>query len=104
MKKIEELGISPWPWEDGYGHYVASAGKEGERLCVASDVRSRDLKLIAAAPKLYQKAYEVADNLLIHLMTPYQTIEIHRDEVAAMVKDLQSALAMAAGENEKGGE
>lgn len=57
-----------------------------------------DARLMAAAPKLYQKAYEVADNLLIHLMTPYQTIEIHRDEVAAMVKDLQSALAKAAGE------
>lgn len=59
MKSIDELGISPAPWDgDHYAHYVASAGEVGSRLCVASDVRSCDLNLIAAAPEMYEALRE----------------------------------------------
>lgn len=69
-------------------------------VCNLCKARPPDARLIAAAPKLYGKAYEVAENLLVHLAMPSQTISMNRAEVAAMVKDLQSALAEAAGESE----
>ena len=102
MKNIDELGISPAPWkcatddngevigiENGRGFYVAR---------FATDVKPNDARLIAAAPKLYGKAYEVAENLLVHLAMPSQTISMNMVEVAAMAKDLLSALAKASGE------
>lgn len=57
-----------------------------------------DARLIAAAPKLYKKAYEVAENLLAHLAVPTQTIAMNRAEIAAMAKGLLAAIAEAAGE------
>lgn len=106
MKKLEELGISLTPWEigrcsdgwnivrDAKGKYAATPDGDEETEAISN------ARLIAAAPKLYGKAYEVAENLLVHLALPSQTISMNRAEVAAMVKDLQSALAEAAGESE----
>lgn len=67
MKKIEELGISPAPWnvkKERSGYYIANAEDTG----VASLVRyysnleciEADARLIAAAPELYKwLAYSV---------------------------------------------
>ena len=97
MKTLEQLGISPAPWtkagdivDDGEGRVIFNAYEDDDYA---------NARLIAAAPKLYGKAYEVAENLLVHLAVPSQTISMNRAEVAAMVKDLQSALAEAAGES-----
>ena len=99
MKTLEQLGISPVPWRindhasvlDRYFEIIS--GQYGP-------YNWHNASLMAAAPKLYGKAYEVAENLLVHLAVPSQTISMNRAEVAAMVKDLQSALAEAAGESE----
>lgn len=99
MKKLEELGISPAPWTVPPidNDFVISAN--GDNVCQVQWI-AEDANLIAAAPKLYSKAYEVADNLLVHLAMPSQTINMTRAEVASMVNDLRSALAEAAGESE----
>lgn len=106
MKKLEELGISqtPWVYEKNVIHMIRS----GDRIISNAWIGATDsglpaganARLITAAPKLYSKAYEVAENLLAHLNVPMQSITMNRAEVAAMVKDLQSALAEAAGESE----
>ena len=118
MKKLEELGVSPEPWKyvqkSGYnresGEFNTSdavCDAEGEVLLdfwngeTYGEVHpnaENDARLIAAAPKLYKKAYEVAENLLAHLAVPTQTITMNRTEIAAMSKDLLAALAEAAGE------
>ena len=112
MKTIEELGISPAPWsinEDGevWCKYISNAIQPNKiRTRVVArpnfyfDESKSDAHLIAAAPKLYKKAYEVAENLLVHLAVPTQTITMNRAEIAAMYKDLLAALAEAAGESE----
>ena len=65
MKSIDELGISPAPWESlEYGHMIASAGEEGTRRIVAMDVRSCDLNLIAAAPELYECLRKVVNDVV----------------------------------------
>lgn len=70
MKSIDELGISPAPWDgDHYAHYVASAGEVGSRLCVASDVRSCDLNLIAAAPELYECLHKFVNDVVCRRAT-----------------------------------
>ena len=98
MKRLEELGISPAPWKlcrDGeivHGNGYSLTDGDG---CF---VLKSDARLIAAAPKLYSKAYEVAENLRVHLTMPTQTISMNRAEVEDMAKDLLFALAEAAGE------
>lgn len=108
MKKLEELGIDNAPWDGvtfchpGMNGYVVSNANlpegDGRRKIVASDVRTKNAILIAAAPKLYKKAYEIVENLRIHLAVPTQSIEMNRAEVEGMVRDLESVLAEAAGE------
>lgn len=46
---------------------------------------------------MYSAAYEVAENLRVHLAMPSQTISMNRTEVAAMYRDLMSALAEVEG-------
>lgn len=108
MKTLEELGISPTPWKYiGYhyhknGEYIhlGEVWVKGGKHKIVVDISQPDARMMTAAPKLYDKAYEVAENLLVHLAVPGQTISMNRAEVDAMVKDLQSALAEAAGESE----
>ena len=110
MKTLKQLGISPAPWKHTPADEWTHAGIDDANGCGVGEtyqVAHRDetaetanARLMAAAPKLYGKAYEVAENLLVHLAVPSQTISMNRAEVAAMVKDLQSALAEAAGESE----
>ena len=98
MKTLDQLGISPAPWtkagdivDDNEGRVIFNAYEDDDYA---------NARLIAAAPKLYEKAYEVADNLRIHLAVPTQTITMNRAEVEAMAKELEYALALAAGESE----
>ena len=104
MKRLDELGISPAPWKIGKERFEGIVGdifaSNSELVTYDAVMTSADARLIAAAPDLYDKAYEVADNLLVHLAMPSQTISINRAEVAAMVKDLLAALAKASGESE----
>lgn len=118
MKKLEELGISPAPWkvkqDRGYDResgdfntYDAVCDAEGKVMLVWANGKSygevwpnseQDANLIAAVPKLYAKAYEIAENMRIHLAVPTQSITMNRMEVEAMAKELEDVLAEAAGE------
>ena len=105
MKTLEQLGISPAPWSvDSHNNIRTDDGHTLSATIVSNayghDRTKNDARLIAASPKLYEKAYEVADNLRIHLAVPTQTITMNRDEVEAMARELEYALARAAGESE----
>ena len=110
MKTLEQLGISPAPWrktlyefgdEDAqYQVTVADARFPVGAVTLSGEYCEADANLIAASPKLYENAYEVADNLRIHLAVPTQTITMNRAEVEAMARELEYALALAAGESE----
>lgn len=107
MKTIEELDITPSPWRvitvNGKLEAVESClGIESPTVCNANRMKKADARLIAAAPKMYEKAYSVLDNLLTHLHWPEETIRMNRAEVAAMAKELQDALAEASGEVSNG--
>lgn len=108
MKKLEELGISPAPWnkvldefgdkESEYQVAVADARFPAGAVTLSGDYCEADANIIAAAPKLYAKAYEIAENLRIHLAVPTQSITLNRAEVEAMAKELEDVLAEAAGD------
>lgn len=117
MKPIEELGISPTPWKVGdripfgedyivFCNYTRADGTQGRKIVAECNfnfnVAAKDARLIATAPKMYEKAYGVLNNLLIHLQWPEETIRMNRSEVAAMAKELQDALAEASGEVSNG--
>lgn len=114
MKKLEELGISPAPWSkildefgDGESEYQVSVADPRfpvGAVTLSGDYCEADANLIAASPKLYAKAYEVAENLRIHLAVPTQSITMNRAEVEAMAKELEDVLAEAAGEKKIRGE
>lgn len=106
MLKLSELKISPAPWRqeaNGYGTLDVLGSDDSIVVAYENPINRNDQenrRLIAAAPKLYKKAYEVAENLLVHLAVPTQTITMNRAEIAAMYKDLLDALAEAAGESD----
>ena len=96
MKTLEQLGISPAPWtkagdivDDNEGRVIFNAYEDDDYA---------NARLIAASPELYENAYKVADNLRVHLAVPTQSITMNRAEVEAMAKELEYALALAAGE------
>lgn len=102
MKKIEDLKISPSPWR------ISDSGKtngcivDAEGIICASGAPSgcppANARLIAASPKLYKKAYDIVENLRIHLAVPSQSIEMNRSEVEAMARELEEVLSEASGE------
>lgn len=104
MKTIKELGISPTPWrEASYGLIVSSDNKKVADFGNSTyDPKAEDFVMMMSAPKLYEKAYSVLDNLLVHLQWPEETIRMNRAEVAAMAKELRDALAEASGEVSNG--
>lgn len=57
-----------------------------------------DGSLISAEQKLYKNAYEVMENLKIHLLPKYQIVSINRREIEVMVELLSSALSESKGE------
>ena len=98
LKQLKELGISPAPWtkagdivDDNEGRVIFNAYEDDDYA---------NARLIAASPELYENAYKVADNLRVHLAVPTQSITMNRAEVEAMAKELEYALALAAGERE----
>lgn len=108
MKKLEELGISPALWksisDSGYDQETGdfntrdtvcdSAGKvivdwwNGETYGEVCPNAEANARLIAAAPKLYAKAWELVTAFDERVMTP------------GHVEALRAALAEAAGESE----
>ena len=67
MKTLEQLGISPAPWnpaDDGMGYNdilcnaPVTEDSEGENI-IAETVGAKDARLMAAAPKLYEACYEM---------------------------------------------
>lgn len=110
MKKLEELGISPAPWDgvtfchpamNGYVVCNANLPKgNNKRIIVASDVRENNARLIAAAPEIYDAAERLLrfhDESCIHGSRTFA--EITRDYQKAW-SDLRSALRKASGESE----
>ena len=110
LKQLNDLGISPAPWskkldefgdeEAQYQVAVSDARFPVGAVTLSGEYCEADANLIAASPKLYEKAYKVADNLRIHLAVPTQSITMNRAEVEAMARELEYALALAAGESE----
>lgn len=86
MKRLEELGISPAPWKlcrDGeIVHGNGYSLTDGDGYFVLKS----DALLIAAAPKLYAKTWELLAAFDERVMTP------------GHVEALRAALAEAAGE------
>lgn len=98
MKKLSELGISPAPWfidencEIGC-HYISHTIRPNERRMriVAKpnhyfDAYKADVRLVAAAPKMYAKAWELITAFDNRVMSPKH------------IEALRAALAEAAGE------
>ncbi len=98
MKKLEELGISPAPWnvkKESSGYYIANAEDTG----VASLVRyysnleciKADARLIAAAPELYDALHDVVAYCESTHLVP-------SERFGKVLEKAKSALAKAAGE------
>ena len=120
MKKLEELGISPWPWRadaDKCGNendvlcdYTSDLVRKGERRtkvvarCNAHfETFKADIHVIAAAPKLYKALYE--------LVEAYEACNAHdgtcencerrkmcQQDEERIIANAKSTLAEAAGE------
>ena len=112
MKRIDELGISPWPWRYiGYhnhknGEYIHLGEvkfADGRKLCY--DISQPNAHILSAAPDMYKTEYDLVD-VIERLMngwagtcdTPTQ------DEVVAALEAAKNALAKAAGEEVAHGE
>lgn len=107
MKKLEELGISPAPWEcatNDRGEFIGTLNGRGFYVAKFSyDITPNDARLIAAAPELYKFLREaVVENChdcgnLDNEMSAYQDDFVcHNDK--CFVKRWRAALAKAAGE------
>lgn len=116
MKKLEELKISPAPWEctwgtDGFGHYVKIIDGTNDRSRPVVkihrnndyDVNCWNAIFIRAAPKLYKALYE--------LVEAYEACNAHdgtcgncerrkmcQQDEERIIASAKSALAEAAGE------
>ena len=88
VRRIVRVDVGACPYDGWDGEYFR--------------IGFTNARLIAAAPKMYEKAYGVLNNLLTHLQWPEETIRMNRAEVAAMAKELQDALAEASGEVSNG--
>jgi len=94
MRTIDELGISPTPWErtDKHPRIVWN----GENLPLVTGIRRADARLISAAPKLYKLILEAIPWLADI------SAEVVGNKCARQIDDLVSrmkaALAEASGE------
>lgn len=101
MKKLSELGINNAPWDGvtfchpGMNGYVVSNANlpEGDtrRKIVASDVLTKNARLIAAAPDLYEASYDVVTYCENNHLVP-------SEQFRPVLARLRAALAKAAGE------
>lgn len=108
MKRIEELGISPWPWsfaDDGIGEYDircsgVSYGEdyEGDDI-IAQSIQKKDAPMLAAAPELYEALREAVSDKCVGCC---RRIDDENGNCATlcMVGNWRKALAKASGEEE----
>lgn len=118
MKRIDELGISPWPWRsyyedycDGRIFYVEASNGAGitDYDCneeqFTYEAGYANAHIVSASPDMYKTEYDLVD-VIERLMngwagtcdTPTQ------DEVVAALEAAKNALAKAAGEEVAHGE
>lgn len=98
MKRLEELGISPAPWfvdeDSNIGcHYISHSIRPNERrIRIVAKPNyhfaeyKADVRLVAAAPKMYARAWELITAFDERIMSPKH------------IEELRAALAEAAGE------
>lgn len=109
MKKIEELGISPAPWQiitvNGRLHSVEASPRfiggliSTPTVCSLRKVRRADARLIAAAPRMYKLLYEATVEYC-HDCEAYIKGKCVSKKGSCFVQEWRAALAEAAGEGE----
>ena len=110
MKRLDELGISPAPWNAGSacrcvyddGEYIVHG--EPLRAVLPYDRRKANTRLIAAAPKMYECLREAITDECneCHRVNDYESdIDVEWGMCKnCKVKKWRDALAEAAGESE----
>lgn len=108
MKKLEELGISPAPWnkvldefgdeECQYQVAVADARFPVGAVTLSGNYCEADSCLIAAAPEMYE-ALRCSTNFIEHTVQFVENEDI-KNELRKIADKNKSALAKASGEGE----
>ncbi len=94
MKRIEELGISPWPWSAEIGDDDRFVIRDSEGYEIAQAFSGGyDSTLMSAAPDLYEALREMTD--IIGDFSEYIEVDC---AIVEKVKKARAALAKAAGE------
>ena len=100
MKTLEQLNISPTPWnsaDDGMGFNDITCSShvtedsEGENF-IAETVDTNDARLISAAPELYEALYDVVAYCESTHLVPSES------SFGKVLSKVKAALAKAAGE------
>lgn len=98
MKKLEELGISPTPWQMKFvmGNRVFDG--EGIEICDSDCVYSKsNARIIAAAPKMYEALHGLLEIVCDYCKSRYNGTDGKCFECPRVSK-ARSALAEAAGQ------
>ena len=101
MKTLEQLGISPAPWNekvwatsDDYGHDISDYNHKSicDMRLLQGETRIPNARLIAAAPKLYEACYE--------MLRYYYEQNTNTTVFNTALELMKQAVAEAAGESE----
>ena len=106
MKRIEELGISPWPWVYDFDilHNIMSgrfsiANVYGDFLEDKPPLTVANSHLIASAPELYETEYNLVCAVERLLNGRAGTCDVPtQTKVVAAIEAAKKAIAKAAGE------
>lgn len=63
MKALEQLGVSPTPWEQGYEYVSDDMVFDANGHAVGEGLEVANARLIAAAPDLYEALMEVCEQI-----------------------------------------
>lgn len=98
MKRCEELGISPTPWQSSIRPIQAIRDANGDVVCETSIVSVEDMRLIAAAPKMYDALYDaVTDACHCCKYAEYDGWKCTNEDRDCYVQKWRAILAEAAG-------